>query len=134
MKYWSWVFIFPVGCLLTAGVAAAQNAPSENKGMKAEVLTTYALGDQGLDDFKNRQFRIRRITVEPNGAAALHSHKDRPSLAYVMTGTLTEHREGAPAREYKSGEVISEPTSVTHWAENKTSEPVVLIVVDLFKE
>ena len=114
--------------------ALAQQAPSENKGMKADVLSSFALGKQGLDDYAQRQIRMRQITIEPGGVAGFHSHKDRPALTYVMKGTLTEHRKGGPDRTYKAGEVITEGTDVDHWAENTGTEPATLISVDLFKE
>lgn len=119
------------GCL---SAAIAQQAPTENKGMKAEMLSGYALGKQGLDDFAQRQMRIRQITIEPGGIASFHSHKDRPALTYIMKGSLTEHRKGAPDRIYKAGEVITESTDVEHWAENTSAEPAILISTDLFKE
>ena len=115
-------------------IAIAQQAPTENKGMKAEALSGFALGKQGLDDFAQRQMRIRQITIEPGGVAGFHSHKDRPALSYIMKGSLTEHRKGGPDRTYKAGEVITESTDVDHWAENTSSEAVVLVSVDLFKE
>jgi hypothetical protein len=37
-------------------------------------------------------------------------------------------------RTYAPGEVITESTDVDPWVENKGSEPVALISVDLFKE
>jgi quercetin dioxygenase-like cupin family protein len=114
--------------------AFAQQPPTENKGLKTEPLSAFQLGQQGLSDFAQRQFRIRQITVEPGGIAAFHSHKERPALTYIMKGTLIEHRKGAPDRTYKAGEVISESTDVDHWAENTSSEPAVLISADLFKE
>ena len=114
--------------------ALAQQAPTENKGMKAEALSGFALGKQGLDDLAQRQMRIRQITIEPGGVAGFHSHKDRPALSYIMNGSLTEHRKGGPDRTYKTGEVITESTDVDHWAENTSSEPVILVSVDLFKE
>jgi len=117
-----------------ASTAFAQQAPTENKGMKAEALSGFALGKQGLDDFAQRQFRVRQITIEPGGIAGFHSHKERPALTYVMKGTLTEHRKGAPDRTYMAGEVITESTDVDHWAENASNEPAVLISADLFKE
>ena len=112
----------------------AQQPPTENKGMKADVLSSYALGKQGLDDYAQRQIRMRRITVEPGGTVGFHSHAQRPALTYVLSGVLTEHRKGGPDRTYNPGEVITESTDVDHWAENKAGEPVVLISVDLFKE
>jgi len=114
--------------------AFAQQAPTENKGVKTDPLSAFPLGKQGLDDLAQRQFRIRQITVEPGGVAAFHSHKERPALTYIMKGTLTEHRKGAPDRTYKAGEVITESTDVDHWAENTSTEPAVLISADLFKE
>ena len=114
--------------------AAAQQVPTENKGVKTDPLSGFPLGKQGLDDFAQRQFRIRQITIEPGGVAAFHSHKERPALTYIMKGTLTEHRKGAPDRTYNAGEVITESTDVDHWAENTSTEPAVLISADLFKE
>jgi quercetin dioxygenase-like cupin family protein len=114
--------------------AVAQQAPTENKGIKAEALSGFALGKQGLDDLAQRQMRIRQITIEPGGVAGFHSHKDRPALSYIMKGSLTEHRKGGPDRTYKAGEVITESTDVDHWAENTSSEPVIIISTDLFKE
>jgi quercetin dioxygenase-like cupin family protein len=124
--------VLAIGGGLSAAVA--QLAPTENKGMKAEALSGFALGKQGLDDFAQRQMRIRQITVEPGGVAGFHSHKDRPALTYVMKGSVTEHRKGGPDRTYKAGEVITESTDVEHWAENTSAEPATLISVDLFKE
>ena len=122
--------------LAVAGLstAFAQQPPTENKGMKTEPLSGFPLGKQGLDDFAQRQMRIRQITIESGGIAAFHSHKERPALSYIMKGSLTEHRKGGPDRTYKAGEVITESTDVDHWAENTSSEPVVLISADLFKE
>ena len=114
--------------------AVAQQAPTENKGMKAEALSGFTLGKQGLDDLAQRQMRIRQITIEPGGVAGFHSHKDRPALTYVMKGSLTELRKGGADRTYKAGEVITESTDVEHWAENTSAEPATLISVDLFKE
>ena len=124
--------VLAIGGGLSAAVA--QQAPTENKGMKAEALSGFALGKQGLDDFAQRQMRIRQITVEPGGVAGFHSHKDRPALTYVMKGSVTEHRKGGPDRTYKAGEVITESTDVEHWAENTSAEPATLISVDLFRE
>jgi quercetin dioxygenase-like cupin family protein len=116
-------------------MAAAQPAPTENKGVKAELLSGFALNKQGLDDFSRRQMRMRQITLEPGGVVGFHSHKDRPTLSYIVKGALTEHRKGSPDRTYKAGEAITEGTDVDHWAENASStEPVVIVTVDLFKE
>jgi quercetin dioxygenase-like cupin family protein len=116
-------------------MAAAQQAPTENKGVKPEVLSVFALNTQGLDDYSQRKMRMRQITIEPGGVVGFHSHKDRPTLSYIVKGSLTEHRKGSADRTYKAGESITEGTDVDHWAENASSaEPVVIVTVDLFKE
>lgn len=120
---------------LATGQAIAQSAPpTENKGINVSPIAAYELGKQGLSDFDQRQMRIRKLTVEPGGVAGFHSHAKRPAFTYVLSGTLLEHRKGAPDRTYSPGEVLVESTDVEHWAENKGAEPVVLISVDLFKE
>jgi quercetin dioxygenase-like cupin family protein len=134
MRYAQLVPIAAIGILLAGIAPAQQQPPNENKGMKAEMLSGFDLGKQGLDDYKSRQMRIRQISVEPGGMAAFHSHSNRPALTFVMKGELTEHRKGAGDRIYKPGEVLTESTDVDHWAENKTTETAVLISVDLFKE
>ena len=119
--------------LTWTGTALAQQPPSENKGMSATPLAAFDLSKQGLKDFDQRQMRMRVIQVEPGGAAAFHSHSQRPALTYVLKGSLLEHRKGSADRTYSAGEVIVETTDVDHWAENKGTETTTLISVDLFK-
>ncbi len=120
--------------LTLTGAALAQQPPSENQGMKATPLAAFDLGKQGLKDFDQRQMRMRVIQIEPGGAAAFHSHAQRPALTYLLKGSLVEHRKGSADRTYTPGEVIVESTDVDHWAENKGTETTTLISVDLFKE
>jgi len=62
-----------------------------------------------------------------------HSHKDRPSVAYVVQGTMTEHRDGGATKEHPKGDAWSEGKETTHWSENKGKTPVVLVVGGIFK-
>ena len=82
---------------------------------------------------QGRQLRMRMITVEPGGVIAVHSHKDRPGTAYVLKGTVIEHR-GDVAKEYGAGENWAEGGNATHWVENKGTSPAVFIAVDIFKQ
>lgn len=123
-----------VALLIGMGTASAQTAkPTENKGMTADNLTSFDLAKQGLDDYKSRQFRARKITLAPGGVVAYHSHADRPSITYLLKGSIIEHRDGAPDRTVKAGDVITETTDVKHWVENKGKTSAVVIAVDLFK-
>jgi quercetin dioxygenase-like cupin family protein len=134
MKHVAAVFAACGMGVIAGAVLAQQAAPTENKGVNAQQISGFDLSKQGLKDFEQRQMRIRKITLEPGGVAGMHSHAQRPALSYILSGTIIEHRKGAPDRTYKAGEVITESTDVEHWGENAGSEPVVIVSVDLFKE
>jgi hypothetical protein len=71
--------------LRTAG--GQQTPPTENKGMKAPLVASLDLG-QEIDDMQGRQLRMRVITLEPGGVIAVHPHKDRPSVVYLLQGNM----------------------------------------------
>jgi quercetin dioxygenase-like cupin family protein len=134
MKFVQLAAVSAVALLIGMGTASAQMAkPTENKGLTVENLTVYDLGKQGLTDYGSRQFQIRKITLAPGGVVAYHSHADRPGGTYLVTGSLVEHRDGAPDRTYKAGDVITETTDVKHWVENKGTTPAILIGTYLAK-
>jgi quercetin dioxygenase-like cupin family protein len=106
-----------------------QSPPAENKGLDAKVESTIDLAP----DFPGYQLRLRTITFEPGGIAGLHSHKQRPALAYILQGNLTELRQGGYEKIVGPGGIITESREVEHWAENRTGAKVVLVGVDLLK-
>jgi quercetin dioxygenase-like cupin family protein len=121
-----------LGFVLVTRVSTAtaqQAAPTENKGVNITLLNAIDLGPE----IPGRQLRMRMITVEPGGVIAVHSHKDRPGTAYVLQGTVMEHR-GDVAKEYGAGGNWAEGGDATHWVENKGTSPAVLIAVDIFKQ
>src|SRR5690349_3250856 len=115
------------------GVAVGQNtAPTENKGVKVGQPTFLDLA-QEVEGIEGRQLRMRVVTIEPGGVVAVHSHKGRPAVAYVVQGALSEHREGGGDHEYAQGQSWTEDHNTVHWAENKGSTPTVVVAVDVFK-
>lgn len=134
MKFSQFAAVSAVALLIGMGTASAQMAkPTETKGLTRDVLTSYDLGKQGLDDYKSRQYQSVKITLAPGGVVAYHSHADRPGSAYLLKGRLVEHRDGAPDRRLKAGDVLTETTDVKHWVENKGKTAAVLIGVYLVK-
>jgi quercetin dioxygenase-like cupin family protein len=125
--------VLPLATLIVGiGIGAAigqQTPPQESKGVDVKVLTTVDLGP----DIPGLQLRTRELTIGPGGVAGIHSHKDRPAIAYIKEGTLTEMREGGYVKEYRPGDVITESRDVVHWAENKSGAKVTLIGVDIVK-
>ena len=123
-------WLVTLGLVFWLGTSVGQqSAPTENKGIDAQVVSTIDLGT----DMPNYQLRLRKITFEAGGVAAMHSHKERPAFAYVLEGTLTELRDGGYKKEYGPGGVITESRDVTHWAENKGATKAVLVGVDIIK-
>ena len=114
------------------GVAVGQSAPTENRGITVSAPTFVDLTNE-IDSVAGRQLRMRVVTIAPGGAVAMHSHKGRPTVAYAMQGTVTEHLENGDVHEHPQGEAWTEANGVTHWAENKGDKPAMIIAVDVFK-
>lgn len=115
------------------GIAVGQSAaPSTTQGVSVSDPTFIDLSGE-IEQVAGHQLRLRIITIEPGGVAAVHSHKGRPAVAYILEGTLTEHVENAGVHERRPGESWSEGKTVTHWSENKGDKPVRLVAVDVFK-
>jgi quercetin dioxygenase-like cupin family protein len=126
--------LFAVFALVAAlGAAREEQAPpKENKGMKAPVVTSIDLGPE-IEGMQGRQLRMRMFTLEPGGVIGIHSHKDRPASAHMISGTATEFREGGFVKEHKAGDSWSEGKETTHWMENRGTEPAVFFSVDIIK-
>ena len=131
LKLASWF----LGLALSTGFWNAnsqQTAPTENKGLTVKPLASFDLGPE-IEGMGGRQLRTRMLTLEPGGVVGIHNHKDRPDTAYVLQGKVTEHKSGV-AKEWSAGETFSGNKETTHWAENKGTTPVILIVTDVFKQ
>lgn len=116
------------------GIAREQGAegPTETRGIESVV----ALGSIGLgEDFaalEGRVLRARELTILPGGVVAVHQHDSRPGVAYILEGTMTEHRNDAEGPiERGPGKVAFEKTGVTHWWSNDTEHPARALVVDI---
>ncbi len=135
MTRMSRVVAFALGIMFVgaAGSALAQQAPTETKGVKADLLHTLGLGPQ-IEVMEGYQLRVWRFTVEPGGVVGNHSHVDRPGTAYVLQGTYHEFREGVGWTAYGAGESLIEGKEVTHWGENRGAEPVIILGVDIVKQ
>ena len=114
-----------------AGVNPLANAPTSPKDVTDTVIGAVDLGKEINVD--GRQLRTRRLVVQPGGIVPLHSHKDRPALIYVISGSITEHSTacGAPI-EHKAGDISREADGLSHYWENHGKEPAVLISSDVF--
>jgi quercetin dioxygenase-like cupin family protein len=121
--------------LIAFGLGTAigqQSPPKESKGLVTERTGTLDLARE-IEGMQGRQLRLRVIKAEPGGVFGIHSHKDRPAVAFIMQGTLTEYREGGYVKEHREGATLIEDAVTTHWSENKGTTPIVLLVADILK-
>ncbi len=102
----------------------------ETKGITVKLLATVDLGPE-IKGMEGRQLRMRLITFEPGSVfGPTHDHKGRPGTVYILSGTITDHRNGV-ARDYGPGLGWPEDSKTTHWLENRRSIPAVEISVDI---
>jgi quercetin dioxygenase-like cupin family protein len=126
--------------LVAAGIAAtaatftlalAQMAPpADNVGVAAKVVGSVPLTGE-IDGIDGRQLRMRIVTLAPGGMFAQHSHKDRPSVEFVLKGNATEFR-GDLQKNYHEGDSVLADKNTTHWWRNDGKEPAVFVAVDVF--
>ena len=96
------------------------------------LLQSIDLSDE-IDSVKGRLLRLRKITLQPGGVIALHSHQDRPTVSYFLQGEVTFHQADKPDVIIHPGEGFAEGKATTHWAENRGSVPAVWIAADIPK-
>jgi quercetin dioxygenase-like cupin family protein len=80
-----------------------------------------------------RNFRIRKLVVQPGGVVPWHDHANRPALIYILEGQITEYASTCSVPvEHKAGDVSVEDHTVKHWWQNNSDKPTVLISDDLY--
>ena len=118
------------GLLVSYGWAAMA-PPTEHKGLKAEQLGVVpgesVEAQVGLKGYK---LLLRRITINPGGQIARHSHETAPGVVYVESGTWIEGRESRETH-YSAGETFVEDKDTIHWFYNRGEEPAAAIVCDI---
>jgi quercetin dioxygenase-like cupin family protein len=132
MMYRTWIGI---GSAAVAGViigfglgsASGQQTP---EGLDLQVLGTVDAGE----NCPGHVLRMRRVTFAPGASIPMHSHKDRPEVALVMEGTLTNTVKGQSPTQLAAGTVGLNGPEVEHLPANETSKPVVVLGVDLIKK
>lgn len=107
------------------------NAPTMPKDVTDTVIGSVDLGKE--INVAGRQLRTRRLVVQPGGIVPVHSHKDRPALIVVVSGSITEHRsDRAEPVEHRAGDISREADAISHYWINHGSEPAVLLSSDVF--
>jgi len=124
------IFGLTCGLLVSYGWAAI-TPPTEHMGLKAEqlgVVPGESIAAQvGLKGYK---LLLRRITIDPGGQIAKHSHGTSPGVVYVDSGTWIEGKESGEIH-YSAGEAFIEDKDTVHWFYNRGDEPAAAYVCDI---
>jgi quercetin dioxygenase-like cupin family protein len=115
---------------LVPAVLAKMAPPAESKGISAKLIGTLPLAPE-FDSIEGRQLRMRVVAIAPGGFFALHSHKDRPSVEYLLKGTAQEF-QGDAGKIYVEGDAVLADRNTTHWWRNDGTEPAIFLAVDVF--
>lgn len=134
--------IFSVSAM--AGQCPAEQLRAPGQGQQAGATAPRDVTDTVLGMIElakepvaidGRQFRLRRLVIQPGGEVPWHSHEDRPAIIYVVQGEVMEYSSDcAVPIVHKAGDTSVERHQVSHWWKNAGSEPVVLISADLLRQ
>jgi quercetin dioxygenase-like cupin family protein len=117
--------------LFAAGyVTGQQSAPSDYMLVTEDVLASIDLAKE-IDSVQERELRLSRATVGPGGHIGLHSHYGDPTIVYLLSGVLTNHRDDGTDEQFHEGQVFAEFGPRAHWVENQGTAPVTFIVANI---
>jgi quercetin dioxygenase-like cupin family protein len=121
----------PADKIREGAVTSGATAPV---GVTDTVIGSIDLTPKG-GDFNGQLLRMRQLTIAPGGIVPWHEHSERPANIYVLSGTIEEYRANCSVPiVHKAGEVATEfGKGFAHWWKNTSSEPVVLLSADIFK-
>ena len=114
-------------------LSAQQTPPTKVEGFKTKTLASLQLGPE-IPELQGRYLRARVNTYEPSGHGAVHSHKERPSILYILRGTLTSCSPDGKCEELHEGQLNASGKDVNHWSENRGTTPVTFLIVAISKE
>jgi quercetin dioxygenase-like cupin family protein len=79
----------------------------------------------------NGKFKMRatEFTFAPGAYLGVHHHVG-PGIRYILSGELT-FTEGGRATTYKAGDYYFETGNLAHTAENKTDQPLRILIVEI---
>jgi quercetin dioxygenase-like cupin family protein len=111
----------------TDRLAAEENV--ETRGITSEIKIEEVIFGHLAE--LNGKFKLRatELTFAPDGYVGVHHHVG-PGIRYVISGELT-FAEGGEETVYKAGEYYFETGNLAHTAQNKTHEPVRVLVLEI---
>lgn len=121
------VLAMAVLAAFSTGIAVGQrSAPHDNQSVEQTLLATIDLA-KAVDHLDDRELRMSRVTIAPNGHIGLHSHKNDPTVVYLISGALTNYHDDGTTEELHAGQAFAEFGPKSHWVENRGSAPATFV-------
>ena len=87
-------------------------------------------------NLNGRVLRMHYSTMAPGGIIGQHSHKNRPTIEYILNGTAQETRKGedgnVTVKSVAANETSLSPVGIMHWWKNESSDMVEIMAVDIW--
>ncbi len=108
------------------------DGPKETRGVESAAELGRLPLDNEIPGADGKVLRAREFVLAPRAQIAVHEHRQRPGMAYVLQGELTEYRNDASGPIKRGvGAVSFEATGVVHWWRNETDQTARALVVDI---
>ena len=135
------------GSATMVSTAYAGSCPADKR--KPDVRQSVSLPASGVTDtviasidvakepakINDRQFRLRKLVIQPGGVVPWHSHGDRPAIIYIVEGEIHEYASNCSVPiVHGPGDVTAETNGVSHWWKNLGEKTVVLLSADLLRD
>lgn len=127
-----WLLASAFAVAAAVPIAIAEEVPKDNKGLSVSKATVVELGSE-IAGMEGWQLRQRLFTIEPGGHIGLHSHKDRPAVAYFIQGTVVVTRDDGSSQTFHAGDTTAETKDATHWHRNVGSNAAIMVATDIFR-
>jgi quercetin dioxygenase-like cupin family protein len=102
---------------------------AETRGITSEVKIEEVLFGHLTKLNGKLKVRVTEFTFAPGAYLGAHHHAG-PGVRYVISGELA-FSEGGRETIYKAGDYYFETGNLAHTAQNKTKEPLRVLVVDI---
>jgi len=119
-------------CWTPQHAVSQQTPPTKSKGLKSTSKETVDLGPE-IQGMVGRQLRLRLVSLEPGGHVRLHNHKNRPTVLYILEGSITTISEAGSEKVLRAGDTTSENKDTSHWVRNTGKVTAVWLAADIFE-
>jgi quercetin dioxygenase-like cupin family protein len=117
--------------LMAGGTAWTQTPPTQQSltPVEAKAGTVEATIDLGAEFPQMKGYVMAEVynDIPPGAGKSWHSHKGALEIVRIISGTLTEARNGGPPKTFGPGSLLVNDGKVSHMWANLGKEPVVMV-------